>query len=247
MPRMLTDKTVLVTGGTGSIGRAVCRALAREGAAVAFTYHRQEEPARELAAEITAAGRRCHFGQVEATDAARISAFVEEVESTLGGVHALVNNLGGTQVLPFALIEEQDGDEVMQVNVKSMFLFSRAVVRGMIRRRAGAVVNLGSLAGSRLLEVPVHYAAAKAAVTGFTTSLAKELSRYGIRVNAVAPGLIEGGIGSNVSERQLEDYRRFCTLGRPGRPEEVAELVVFLASERASYINGQSLIIDGGL
>lgn len=149
--------------------------------------------------------------------------------------------------MPFALIEEEDWDEMVRVNLKGLFLFSKAVVRGMIRRRAGSIVNIGSIAGTRLLEVPVHYATAKAGVIGFTTSLAKELCRYGIRVNAVAPGLLAEGIGTNVSERQLEDYNRFCSLGRPGSATEVAELVAFLASERASYVNAQHVVIDGGL
>jgi 3-oxoacyl-[acyl-carrier protein] reductase len=108
-------------------------------------------------------------------------------------------------------------------------------------------VNLGSLAGHRMLEVPVHYATAKAAVSGFTLSLAKEVSRYGIRVNEVVPGLIKGGVGLNVSDRQLAAYNEHCSLGRPGRPEEVADLVAFLASDRASYINAQSMSIDGGI
>ena len=111
----------------------------------------------------------------------------------------------------------------------------------------GAVVNLGSLAGHRMLEVPVHYATAKAAVSGFTLSLAKEVSRYGIRVNEVVPGLIKGGVGLNVTDRQLAAYTEHCSLGRPGRPEEVADLVAFLASDRASYINAQSISIDGGI
>jgi len=131
--------------------------------------------------------------------------------------------------------------------LKGLFLFSRAFVRGMIRRKGGAVVNLGSLAGHRLLEVPVHYATAKAAVTGFTLALAKEVSRYGIRVNEVVPGLIGAGVGLNVTDRQLAAYNEHCALGRAGRPEEVAELVVFLVSDRASYVNAQSIAIDGGL
>ncbi len=244
---MLAEKTVLVTGGTGAIGSAICRAAAREGARVAFSYRKDEAGASSLAAELGAGDGRCLARRVAGGDAAAIAAFVAEAEQALGGVHVLVNNLGAAQVMPFALIEEADWDEMMAVNLKSMFLFSKAAVRGMIRRRAGAVVNLGSIAGSRLLEVPVHYATAKAGVVGFTTSLAKELSRYGIRVNAVVPGLIDGGIGGNVSERQLEDYQRFCALGRRGTPAEVAELVVFLASDRASYVNAQCLTVDGGL
>jgi 3-oxoacyl-[acyl-carrier protein] reductase len=247
MRTMLSNKVVLISGGTGGIGAATCRAMAAHGATVAITYKRNEEAARALTAELERAGRRCLAGQVEGSDARAISAFVARVEQELGPLDVLVNNLGATQVMPFALIEEEDWDEVMTVNLKSMFLFTKAAVRGMIRRRSGAVINLGSIAGQRLLEVPVHYATAKAGVTGFTTSLAKELCRYGVRVNSVVPGLIDEGIGTNVSERQLEDYNRFCALGRPGTAAEVAELIAFVASDRASYINAQHLTIDGGL
>jgi 3-oxoacyl-[acyl-carrier protein] reductase len=124
---------------------------------------------------------------------------------------------------------------------------TKAFVRGMIRRKQGAVVNLGSLAGMRVLEVPVHYATAKSAVVGFTLSLSRELARYHVRVNAVVPGLLTGGVSSNVPEKQQEDYFQHCAVGRAGKPEEVAELVAFLVSDRASYINAQAIHIDGGV
>ncbi len=244
---MLANKVVLVTGGTGAIGTALCRKCAQYGADVAFTWRTRSEEAEALAGEVRSLGRRCLHGSVEAGDKAAVDAFVGRVEKELGGIDALVNNLGATQVMPFALIEEEDWDRMVHVNLKGLFLFSRAAVRGMIRRRRGAIVNLGSIAGQRLLEVPVHYATAKAGVQGFTISLAKELCRYGIRVNAVVPGLIEGGIGSNVSERQLSQYNEYCALGRPGTPAEVAELIAFVASDRAAYINAQCLVVDGGL
>jgi len=162
-------------------------------------------------------------------------------------VDILINNAGVTQVMPFALIEEEDWDRIMDVNVKGMFLVTKAFVRGMIRRKTGSIVNLGSLAGMRVLEVPVHYATAKSAVVGFTLALARELSRYGIRVNAVVPGLLAGGVSSNVPEPQRRDYLDHCTLGRAGTSQEVAQLIAFLASERASYINAQAIHIDGGI
>ena len=244
---MLANTTGLVTGGTGAIGSAICRTLAGYGMDVAFTYLRQEEQAAALRQAIEGLGRRCLCAQVDGKAQAQVHAFCQRVEQELAPVDVLVNNLGVTQVLPFALIDEEDWDEMMAVNLKSLFLFTKAVVRSMIRRKHGVILNLGSVAGHRLLEVPVHYATAKAGVSGFSLSLAKELSRYGIRVNEVCPGLIQGGIGTNVSERQLAQYNEYCTLGRPGAPEEVAELVAFLASDRASYLNAQRLVIDGGL
>ena len=244
---MLADRVFVVTGGSGAIGSATARALAAQGAHVALTYKQNRERALALQAEIVALGCHCLIEAVDACDGKAIEAFAGRVESELGPVDGLVNNLGATQVLPFALIEEADWDEMLTVNLKGLFLFSRAFVRGMIRRKGGAVVNLGSLAGHRLLEVPVHYATAKAAVTGFTLALAKEVSRYGIRVNEVVPGLIGAGVGLNVTDRQLAAYNEHCALGRAGRPEEVAELVVFLVSDRASYVNAQSIAIDGGL
>jgi len=244
---MLKGKVGIVTGGSGAIGGAVCKTLARYGMDVAFTWNSREEESSKLASELEAMGRRALARRVEGCDNETIEAFCKEVEKTFGPIDLLVNNIGVTQVMPFALIEEEDWDEVMNVNLKSMFLFSKAVARGMIRERKGVILNLGSIAGHRLLEVPVHYAAAKAGVSGFTIALAKELCRYGIRVNEVCPGLIDGGIGKNLSERQLEQVIEYCSQSRPGEPEEVAELVAFLASDRASYINAQRLTIDGGL
>lgn len=244
---MLSEKVAIVTGGSGSIGREVCRALARYGASVAFTYHQGGDRAQALAAELHANDCASFCQRVEATDRAAIEAFVQAAEEKLGPVDALVNNLGAVQVLPFPLIEEEDWDRMLELNLKSLFLFTKAAVRGMIRRRAGAVVNVGSVAAGRILEAPVHYATAKAGVTGFTVSLAKELAPYGIRVNAVAPGLIDGGIGNNATEGQLGDYRRFCTLGRTGAPAEVAELIALLCSQRSSYVNAQTIVVDGGL
>ncbi len=242
---MLKERIAFVSGGTGAVGSAIVRCLARHGARVSFSFHTQEDRAREL--ERALGGERVKAYQLDVLDKAASLTTAEQVERDIGHVDILVNNAGMTQVMPFALIEEEDWDRVMDVNVKGMFLVTKAFVRGMIRRKKGAVVNLGSLAGMRVLEVPVHYAAAKSAVVGFTLSLARELSRYNVRVNAVVPGLLDGGVSSNVPEKQREDYLQHCTAGRAGTPDEVAELIAFLASDRASFINAQAIHIDGGI
>lgn len=242
---MLSGKIALVTGGSGAIGSEICKSLSKAGADVAFTYHNNRKGAQELVDELQ--DKTCYYKQVEATSGDQIDSFCHEVESRFGTIDILINNLGSTQIMPFALMEEEDWDEMLQVNLKSMFLFSKAVVPCMIRQRSGTILNIGSIAGRRLLEVPVHYATAKAGVTGFTLSLAKELCRYSIRVNEITPGLIQGGIGMNITDKQLHEFNQFCSLGRPGIPEEVAELACFLVSDKASYINAQSIVIDGGL
>lgn len=244
---MLSEKNILVTGGSGEIGSEICRVMAENGANVAFTYNRNIKKAEELAKELEGIGAKVRFSRVEAVDSKAINEFCDETESSFGSIDVLVNNLGATQIMPFALMEEEDWDEMMGTNLKSMFLFTKATTAGMIRRRAGAILNIGSIAGHRLLEVPVHYAAAKAGVSGFTISLAKELCRYGIRVNEITPGLIRGGVGMNISEKQLAEFNSYCSLGRPGEPREVAEVACFLVSDKASYINAQRVVVDGGL
>ncbi len=248
---MLKGHTAFVTGGTGAIGSAIVRSLASHGARVSFAFYDQEEKARALERELGSTGSagavRVKAYRLDVLDKGGSLKAAEQIEREFGPVDILVNNAGITQVMPFALIEEEDWDRMMDVNVKGMFLVTKAFVRGMIRRKKGAVVNLGSLAGMRVLEVPVHYATAKSAVVGFTLSLARELSRYNVRVNAVVPGLLDGGVSSNVPDKQREDYFQHCAVGRAGKPEEVAELVAFLASDRASYINAQAIHIDGGV
>jgi NAD(P)-dependent dehydrogenase (short-subunit alcohol dehydrogenase family) len=211
------------------------------GDAVAFTYLTNRDRALALADETGATALAADLTRRDEVDGA-----VRTAIEKLGKIDVLVNNAGRTQVMPFALIEEADWDEIIASNLKSMFLVTHEVVRGMIHARRGAIVTIGSLAGHRMLDVPVHYATAKAGVSGFTLSLARELARYSIRVNAVVPGLLDDGIGALVPDEERAEYVRYCAAGRAGTPEEVAEVVAFLASDKARYVNGQCVFVDGG-
>jgi NAD(P)-dependent dehydrogenase (short-subunit alcohol dehydrogenase family) len=236
------DRVVLVTGGSGAIGSAIVHRFSGDGFRVAFTFLHHRVRAEEIEKETGASGF-----QVDLTDGAQVTETVKRILEAFGQIDVLVNNAGLTQVMPFALIEEKDWDEVLTANLKTMFLVTKEVIRSMISRKTGVVINIGSLAGHRLLEVPVHYATAKAGVSGFTLALAKELCRYNIRVNEVVPGLLSKGVGRLVPEKEKAEYLRYCAAGRLGEPEEVAEVVAFLASERARYINAQSVFVDGGI
>lgn len=244
---LLEGKKALVTGGSGAVGRVICQVLAKEGADVAFNFNQNKQAAEEAVRMIEAEGAKALSYQVSVTDCQGVQQMVEDIASKFGRIDILVNNAGVTQVMPFALIEEEDWDLLMDVNVKGTFITTKAVLRGMIGQRYGRIVNISSIAGIRMLEVPVHYATAKAAIVGFTISLAQEVARYNILVNCVVPGMLEVGISNNLTDRQRAEVLEHCSLGRAGKAEEVANLIAFLASHKASYINGQSLVVDGGL
>jgi len=248
MQPLLSGKRVLVTGGSRGLGRAICQVFARQGARVAFTYNKNEAAAAEVLETIAAEGGQALAERCSVLDAKGTAALVKRLEADWGGIDVLVNNAGITQNLPLALLEEEDWDLVMDTNVKGAFLSSRAVLRGMIRRKEGGVIlTMGSLAGVRMLEAPIHYCASKAALVGFSYALAKEVARYKIRVHCLAPGLLEGGVGIKVPDHRLKDYLDNCALGRLGTFEEVAELAALMASDRASYLSGEVVVADGGL
>jgi 3-oxoacyl-[acyl-carrier protein] reductase len=238
----MMSNSVLVTGGSGALGSAIVRRFRSENRRVAFTYRNGLSSAEKLAEETGAVPLHADLTKSEDVQEA-----VGRAEELLGGIDVLVNNAGATQVMPFALIEEADWDEMIAANLKSLFLVTHAACRGMIARKHGIIINIGSLAGHRMLEVPVHYATAKAGVSGFTIALAKELSRYGIRVNSVVPGLLDDGIGRMVPEKQAAEYMRYCAAGRAGSVTEAAEVVAFLAGEGAAYVNAQNIFVDGGI
>jgi 3-oxoacyl-[acyl-carrier protein] reductase len=214
---------------------------------VAFTYLRDDEGARKTLDDLHALGADAKAYKISVLDYSGTEALVGELERTWGGIDILVNNSGITQNLPIALMEESDWDRVMDVNVKGVFLTSKAVLRGMIRRKAGTILNMGSLAGTRMLEAPVHYYTSKAAVKGFTEALAKEVARYGIRVICLAPGLLQEGLGQNLPEHRLAEYVEHCSLGRLGTLEEVAKFAAFLVSDANSYMSGATVTMDGAV
>ena len=244
---LLEGRRALVTGATRGLGRAIARTLAREGADVAFNYTRSDADATSLVEEIRAYGRRALSFKISVLDRVGVQEVAHRIETDWGGVDVLVNNAGVTQILPVALLEEADWDRMMGVNVKGAFLMSQAVLRGMIRVKRGRILNISSLAGVKMMQAPVHYSAAKAALKGFTEALAKEIGRYGITVNCLAPGILEEGVSANLPAPRLEEYLRNCALGRVGTFAEVAEVVAFLASDRNSYMNGATVVLDGAV
>jgi 3-oxoacyl-[acyl-carrier protein] reductase len=240
-------RVALVTGGSRGLGRAICIMLAREGAFVAFNYARSDADADATLAAITAAGGRGSAHKVSVLDKPGLTALAKSLDATHGKIDILVNNAGFGQVVPLALMEESDWDDMLDTHVKGAFLTTQAVLRIMVRQKYGRIVNVGSLAGVKMMQAPVHYATAKAALKGFTESLAKEIGRYGITVNCVAPGILDEGVSDHLPPGRKEEYLRHCALRRVGRLEEAATMIAFIASERASYTNGATLVVDGAV
>lgn len=243
---LLSGQRVLVTGGSSGIGQAICEVAAREGARVAFTWNANESGAADTTARVSAFGMPCLALRGDLRDRNAADQFVAAVEREWGAVDALVNNAAVSEAVPFVLLGDDDIADVLELNVGAAFRTCRAVLRGMIRQKYGRIVNISSIAGSRSVPGPVHYAASKGAIEGLTRSLAHEVGRYGILVTAVAAGIFDGGLRSTIPEHHQRRYIDASALSRIGEPVECGELVAWLMSKRNTYMTGTVIFLDGG-
>jgi 3-oxoacyl-[acyl-carrier protein] reductase len=233
--------TVLVTGGSRGLGRAMVEALARSGPAVAFTWNSDEAAARSVE---EATGARAF--RLDLRDRARPDDLVAEVESALGPVEGLVNNAGLRRESLLAMTSDEDWDAVLDSNLGGLFRCCRAVLRGMMVRRRGSIVNVSSLSALHGVAGQGAYAASKAGILGMTRSLAREAGKRGVRVNAVVPGFVPTDLTAGLPEAAVAHLRAGECLARGVRPEDVAQAVLFLLSEGAAAITGQALVVDAG-
>ncbi len=246
-PRRLEGKRCLITGGSRGLGRALGESFARHGARVAFTYSKNQHDADDARAALQAAGCDPLVFHGSVADSAHVQATVAALGSAWGGIDVLVNNAGVQQILPIALLEEADWDSVMDVNVKGTYLYSRAVLKLMIRARAGHILNIGSFASERVIEAPVHYAAAKSALRGFTEALAREVGRYRIQVNMLSPGLLDVGLAQMLPKHRIQEYLAQGSMGRLGSAAELAEIAAFMVSDENTFMTAAKIVADGGL
>jgi 3-oxoacyl-[acyl-carrier protein] reductase len=237
----------LVSGGSRGIGRQVVTRLARDGLDVAFCYQSNDDAAEVVAKEATELRAAVLARRADVTDARAMDRFVRDTEAELGPVQTVVSCAGIIRDNPLPLLTAEDWNCVVQVNLTGTYNLCRAAAFRMMKRRSGAIVTLSSVAGVVGNATQTNYSATKAGIIGFTKALAKELGPYGVRVNAVAPGLIDTDMIAGLSPDRSRAMVERIPLGRLGRADEVADLVSFLASDRAGYITGQTFGIDGGL
>ena len=242
----LAGKSVLVTGGSRGIGRAIVELFAGEGAHVSFFYRGNAQAAQDVVARMRDAGREVVAEAVDVTDAAACQAAVERLAERTERIDVLVNNAGVIRDNPLAALEDDDIRTVLDTNIGGVFNVTRAVVPYMVMQRAGAIVNVSSVAGEKGGRGQTNYAASKGAVNAFTRALAVELAPRKIRVNAVAPGVIDTEMSKDVREMAGDEAKARILMKRYGTAQDVAYGVWFLASDYASYVTGQVFHIDGG-
>jgi len=243
----LKDKNCLVTGGSRGIGKAIALELAKYGANVAVTYARSADAAAEVVKEIEAAGRNGKAFQADAVDYNKAEEVIKDIVDEWGSLDVLVNNAGITKDNLILRMSEEQWDDVITTNLKSVFNYSKAAARPMMRNKGGSIINISSIVGISGNAGQSNYAASKSGIIGFTKSYAKELASRNIRANVIAPGYILTEMTESLSEAVLDGIKQDTPLGRPGESEEVAATVVFLASELSSYITGEVIRVDGGM
>lgn len=244
---LLTGKTAIVTGGSRGIGRAVSLLLAREGANVAIVYAGNTAAAEETKQQAEALGAAAAVFQCDVADEQAVTDMVKAVKIQFGSVDILVNNAGITRDGLLMRMKEADWQAVLDTNLTGVYHCTKAVSKLMMKQRHGAVINLSSVVGETGNAGQANYAAAKAGIIGFTKAVAKELASRNIRVNAVAPGYVETDMTAGLPDSAKEDMLRSIPLGRPATADDVAQAVLFLASDQACYITGQVLNVDGGM
>lgn len=243
----LQGKIAIITGGTRGIGREIALSLSKEGTNIAITYNSNDEKAQKLVSEIKENGVEAIAVKVNVVNSGEVANMVKAVEEKLGTTDILVNNAGITKDNLLIRMKEEDWDDVLNTNLKGVFLCTKAITRSMMRKRYGKIINISSVVGLHGNPGQGNYSASKAGIVGFTKSMAGELASRGIRVNAIAPGFIQTDMTDVLKEDVKEMMLQNIPLGDFGKPEDIANLVVFLASEKADYITGEVIKVDGGM
>ena len=245
--KLLDNKTAIITGATRGIGRGIAVEFANQGANVAFTYSSSVDAANALETELNAIGIKAKGYQSNAAEFDTAQELAKEILKEFGSIDILVNNAGITKDNLLMRISEDDFDKVIDVNLKSVFNMTKAVIRPMMKQRSGSIINMSSVVGLKGNAGQSNYAASKSGILGFSKSVALELGSRNIRSNVIAPGFIETEMTGKLDEATVQSWRDAIPLKRGGSPEDIANACVFLASDMSSYITGQTLSVDGGM
>jgi 3-oxoacyl-[acyl-carrier protein] reductase len=247
MSRDLHSKTVIISGASRGIGRAIAKELAVQGANISFNFLQNEQGAADLVGELNDLGASAKAFKADIRDYEAVKSWVEETKKIYGAIDIVINNAGVIKDKALALMDTDDWHNVINTNLDGTFNLSRAAIISFIKQKSGIVINISSVSGMIGLPRQTNYSASKAGILGFTKSLAKEVGPYNIRVNAVAPGFIDTEMLDDLTEEYRKQILKEIPLNRLGKVEEVAKVVKFLVSEDAGYITGQTFVIDGGL
>lgn len=245
--KLLQGKIALVTGASRGIGNGIAKKFAEAGADVAFTYLSSEEKARALEAELQAFGVRAKGYKSDAADFAQAEQLIEQVVADFGGLEIVVNNAGITRDTLLLRMTEEQWDAVIDTNLKSVFNITKNAVKVLMKNRKGSIINITSIVGRNGNPGQANYSASKAGVIGFTQVVAKEMGSRGVRCNAIAPGFIATEMTGELGEDVIKQWNDMIPLKRPGTPDDVANLAMFLGSDLSGYINGQTINVCGGL